>query len=266
LNSLIVQASPADLEFIRLVIREIDQEESPELVRTVPQPRLIPVIYQEASDVSAIVKAVFAEKMFQEQSSGGGGGGRQPSPEDIINAFRGGRGGRGGGGAAEKPKSEPTKIIVAVDERSNALVVTATPQDFQQVQELVEILDQQGMEQEEQTVVMPIAGGVRAEVLQQALESMLGVKATTATSTSGGSSSGSTGSSGSTPTGSSPEDIQRRIEFFRSRFGGGGTETQVAVVAADKQAEDEEDDHACWRDSATTRIADAPTVGTEPQR
>ncbi|WP_037244314.1 secretin N-terminal domain-containing protein [Rhodopirellula baltica] len=223
LNSLIVQASPADLEFIRLVIREIDQEESPELVRTVPQPRLIPVIYQEASDVAAIVKAVFAEKMFQEQSSGGGGGGRQPSPEDIINAFRGGRGGRGGGGAAEKPKSEPTKIIVAVDERSNALVVTATPQDFQQVQELVEILDQQGMEQEEQTVVMPIAGGVRAEVLQQALESMLGIKATTATSTSGGSSSGSTGSSGSTPTGSSPEDIQRRIEFFRSRFGGGGT-------------------------------------------
>ncbi|EMB14184.1 NolW domain protein [Rhodopirellula europaea 6C] len=223
LNSLIVQASPADLEFIRLVIREIDQEESPELVRTVPQPRLIPVIYQEASDVSAIVKAVFAEKMFQEQSSGGGGGGRQPSPEDIINAFRGGRGGRGGGGGgAEKPKSEPTKIIVAVDERSNALVVTATPQDFQQVQELVEILDQQGMEQEEQTVVMPIAGGVRAEVLQQALESMLGIKATTATSTSGGSSSGSSGSSGSAPTGSSQEDIQRRIEFFRSRFGGGG--------------------------------------------
>ncbi|MEO9590184.1 secretin N-terminal domain-containing protein [Rhodopirellula bahusiensis] len=220
LNSLIIQASPADLEFIRLVIREIDQEESPELVRTVPQPRLIPVIYQEASDVSAIVKAVFAEKMFQEQSSGGGGGGRQPSPEDIINAFRGGRGGRGGGGGgAEKPKSEPTKIIVAVDERSNALVVTATPQDFQQVEELVAILDQQGMEQEEQTVVMPIAGGVRAEVLQQALESMLGVKATTATSTSGSSSSGS---SSPAPTGSSAEDVQRRIEFFRSRFGGGG--------------------------------------------
>jgi type II secretory pathway component GspD/PulD (secretin) len=222
LNSLIVQASPADLEFIRLVIREIDQEESPELVRTVPQPRLIPVIYQEASDVATIVKSVFAEKMYKEQSSGGGGG-RQPSPEDIINAFRGGRGGRGGGGGgAETPKSEPTKIIVAVDERSNALVVTATPQDFQQVEELVEILDQQGMEQEEQTVVMPIAGGVRAEVLQQALESMLGIKATTATSTSGGSSGGSSGSSGSAPTGSSQEDIQRRIEFFRSRFGGGG--------------------------------------------
>ena len=222
LNSLIVQASPADLEFIRLVIREIDQEESPELVRTVPQPRLIPVIYQEASDIATIVKSVFAEKMYKEQSSGGGGG-RQPSPEDIINAFRGGRGGRGGGGGgAETPKSEPTKIIVAVDERSNALVVTATPQDFQQVEELVEILDQQGMEQEEQTVVMPIAGGVRAEVLQQALESMLGIKATTATSTSGCSSSGSSGSSGSAPTGSSQEDIQRRIEFFRSRFGGGG--------------------------------------------
>ena len=204
------------------MIREIDQEESPELVRTVPQPRLIPVIYQEASDVATIVKSVFAEKMYKEQSSGGGGG-RQPSPEDIINAFRGGRGGRGGGGGgAETPKSEPTKIIVAVDERSNALVVTATPQDFQQVEELVEILDQQGMEQEEQTVVMPIAGGVRAEVLQQALESMLGIKATTATSTSGGSSGGSSGSSGSAPTGSSQEDIQRRIEFFRSRFGGGG--------------------------------------------
>ncbi|MCC9658689.1 secretin N-terminal domain-containing protein [Rhodopirellula halodulae] len=223
LNSLIVQASPADLEFIRLVIQEIDQEESPELVRTVPTPKLIPVIYQEASSVAEIVKSVFAEKMFQEESSRGGGGGRQPSPEDFINAIRGGRGGRGGGGT-EKPKSEPTKIIVAVDERSNSLVVTATPQDFEQVEELVGILDQQGMEQEEQTVVLPLAGGVRAEVLQQALESMLGVKATTSTSTSSssGSSSSSSSSRSSMPTGSSPEDIRRRIEFFRSRFGGGG--------------------------------------------
>lgn len=221
LNALIVQAAPADLDFIRLVLQEIDRQESPEDIQTIAKPNLIPVVYQEADAVANIVKAVFAEKIGSPE-----GGGRQasaPSPQDLFAALRGGRG--GGGGGEDKPKSEATKIIVAVDARSNSLVVTATPQDFAMVRDLVETLDQQGLENETSVEVIALGGKMRPEVMQQALESVLGKKTSTATASSSASSSSSTPSSSSSSSslgGSSPEDIQRRIEFFRSRFGGGG--------------------------------------------
>lgn len=218
LNALIVQAPPADVEFIRTVLAEIDREESPETIQTIARPQLIPVVYQEAAQVAEIVKSVFGEKTAQQQEGGRGGG--QPRPEDLIAALRGGgRGGRGGGD--DSPKSEASKIIVAVDERSNSLVVTATPQDFQAVRDLVETLDQQGMEAEQSVEVIAMGGTVKPEIMQQALETILGKKTSTAASPSS-SGSRSTASAPSTSSGSSPEDIQRRIEFFRSRFGGGG--------------------------------------------
>jgi nitrate reductase NapAB chaperone NapD len=226
LNALIVQAPPADMEFIRTVLSEIDLEQSPETIQTIARPQLIPVVYQEAAQVAEIVKAVFGEKTGDAKDSGRGGG--QPKPEDFIAALRGGRGGRGGGGD-DTPKSEASKIIVAVDERSNSLVVTATPQDFDAVRDLVLTLDQQGMEAEQSVEVIPMGGSVKPEIMQQALETILGKKtsstassANSRSSSSNSSSSNSSGSSGATP-GSSPEEIQRRIEFFRSRFGGGNT-------------------------------------------
>lgn len=221
LNALIVQAPPADIEFIRTVLTEIDREESPETIQTIARPQLIPVIYQEAAQVAEIVKSVFGEKTGQQQESGRGGG--QTRPEDLIAALRGG-GGRGGGGGGEAaPKSEASKIIVAVDERSNSLVVTATPQDFQAVRDLVETLDQQGMEAEQSVEVIAMGGTVKPEIMQQALETILGKKtSSTGSSSSNASGTGSDSSSTGTPSGSSPEDIQRRIESFRSRFGGGG--------------------------------------------
>ena len=234
LNALIVQANPADLHFIDLILEKIDVQESPEDVETIAQPRLIPVIYQDAADVANLVKAVFADKIAGQQEGGGGDDRRgQPSPRDIMEAFRGGRGGggRGGnddGGGGSSSKSEPTKMTVAVDARSNSLVITAAPQDFDAVRQLVETLDQQGMGSEEDVVVIPLPGTMQPGVMQQALESVLGAKvSTTSTSTSPSSSSDSgRGSSrsdaDSNGDGPSAEDIQRRIEFFRSRFGGGG--------------------------------------------
>ncbi|MEM6364704.1 MAG: secretin N-terminal domain-containing protein, partial [Planctomycetota bacterium] len=227
LNSLIVQASPTDLEFIRVILKEIDQEESPIVVRTVAQPKLIPVIYQDAADVAKIVKEVFADKVQSDESNsrgGRGGGGGAPSPQDFFAALRGGRGG-GGGGNTEKPKSEPVPLIVAVDERSNSLIVTSTPQDIQMVEELVAALDQSGLENEETVEVIPITGTMNPEVLRQALESVLGQTASSTGENSGGNSGASNGSGGSSSgseSSPSPDEIRRRIEAFRSRFGGGG--------------------------------------------
>ncbi|MEM9587139.1 MAG: secretin N-terminal domain-containing protein [Planctomycetota bacterium] len=221
LNALIVQGNPIDLQFIDLILEKIDIQESPEDIETLARPRLIPVIYQEASDVADLVKAVFKEKIEgqQQQQSGGGGRGGAPSPQDFIAALRGGR---GGGGSAAKPKSEPTRMSVAVDERSNSLVVTATPQDFESVRQLVETLDQEGAESQEDVAVIPLPGGMPSEAMRLALESVLGREVESSEGGASGSSNGGASGAGTRQPGqASPEDIQRRIEFFRSRFGGG---------------------------------------------
>ncbi|TWU35112.1 secretin N-terminal domain-containing protein [Novipirellula artificiosorum] len=223
LNALIVQANPIDLELVELILQKIDIQESPEDVEVVAKPALIPVIYQDAKDVAEVVKSVFADRMQEasnSRSGGGGGGGGQPSPQELIAALRGG-GGRGGGKQAAE--SEPSKITVAVDVRSNSLVVTATPQDFEEVRQLVIALDEGGMQSEESVEVVTLKGNIKADVVRQALESVLG---TTVKSTSGASSGASSSSSGgSTPAASgapSSDEIRRRIEMFRSMQAGGG--------------------------------------------
>ncbi len=222
LNALIVQGNSVDLQLIDLILDKIDVQESPEDVETVARPALIPVIYQDANAVAELVKAVYAEKMAGQNNQGRGGGGGGFSPQDIVAAIRdgGGRGGRGGGGGSSV-QSEPAKITVAVDARSNSLVVTATPQDFEEIRRLVTTLDQQGMESEEGISVVPIPGAVKPDVVKLALESMLGRQV----ESSGGNQSGGSARSSDDDDrggGASQEDIQRRIEFFRSRFGGGG--------------------------------------------
>ena len=111
-----------------------------------------------------------------------------------------------------------------MDAKSNSLVVIATPQDFAEIQQLVEALDQSSMVTEETIITYAPSGKVNPDVLKAALESILGTQAkSTSESSSSSSSSNNNSSSPSTPSSSpSPEDIQRRIEFFRSRFGGGG--------------------------------------------
>ncbi len=136
LNALIIHANPIDMQMIELILEKIDRQESPEDIETVAKPMLIPVIYQSAKDVAEVVKSVFGDRIAGAQSSsggrgGGGGGGGQPSPQDFINALRGG-GGRGG--RESEAKSERSKISIAVDAKSNSLVVIATPQDFMEVQ------------------------------------------------------------------------------------------------------------------------------------
>jgi type II secretory pathway component GspD/PulD (secretin) len=223
LNALIVQANAIDLQMIELILEKVDIAESPEDIEIVAKPALIPVIYQEAQDVANIVKSLLGDRIAGAQSSGGrGGGGGQPSPQEFIAALRGG-GGRGGKGGGDSASSEQSKISVAVDTKSNSLVVVATPQDFAEIQELVRKLDQSSMVNEETIATYSTNGSVNPDVMKLALETILGTKAS---STSDGSKSGSSSSSSSQrpggSTGSSAAEIQQRIEAFRARFGSGG--------------------------------------------
>lgn len=221
LNALFVQANELDLQVIEMVLEKIDREESPEDIELTSSPRLIPVLYQDAAEVAKVIKEVYSDRVAGAdagRSAGGGGGGRggQPSPEDFINALRGGgRGGRGGG--ADAAKSERSKIAVAVDAQSNSLVVTATTQDFEEIELLVYALDQGGKVNEDETVVIPLNGKLNGEQIVQALQAVVGVKVETKTASS---TTGTTGaSSGST---NSTDAASAFRDAMRARFSGGG--------------------------------------------
>jgi type II secretory pathway component GspD/PulD (secretin) len=214
LNALIVQANAVDMRMVEMVLEVIDREESPEDVQTTAKPQLIPVIYQDAESVATIIKGVYKDRTGDASSAQ-----RQPSPQDFINALRGGGGGgRGGRGGGEDQGSKPTPINIAVDARSNSLIVSAPPQDVEDIRALVQAIDAGGMQSEETVQIVSLGGNLKADVVQKALESVLGKK----TQTTSSSTTQTSSSSSSTPSGTSSDDIERRMEFFRSLRGGGG--------------------------------------------
>ncbi len=117
-------------------------------------------------------------------------------------------------------------MTVAVDSRSNSVIVTAPEQLFKQVEALVREIDRPVPESTDQVDVVMLKT-TDAEVVRQALANILGGTGTSSTSSSS-SSGGSTTRQGTPSPGTprfDPEAIRRRIEFFRQLQqgrGGGG--------------------------------------------
>jgi type II secretory pathway component GspD/PulD (secretin) len=229
LNYLIVHAGPTDLAVIEMLLEKIDIPESPVDVQIRPEPLLIPVIHQEAADIAKTVKEVLGSRIEGQEDKKSGGG--APNPKDFIEAMRGG----GRQATSEKTKSESPKINIAVNEKSNSLVVIASPQDFNEVRQLVELLDEGGASEAPTIATIQVGGNTNPDVMKSALESLFG----SAVKTTGQPSSGAPGSSPASPPSSSSSstsqtdaDAQRRMEFYRalrermesgggSPFGGG---------------------------------------------
>ncbi|PQO44299.1 secretin N-terminal domain-containing protein [Blastopirellula marina] len=216
LNALVVKGTPADVQVIEQLLKIIDQPHSPEDVQTKARPRMIPVLFQPANDVLNVVKQVYADRIAD---SGGGGQQRQPSPEDFIRALGGGRGGRGGGqGGGGGAQSEPAKMTVGVDARSNALIVSAPDPLFEEVKMLVEQLDQAGSDSQETMQVVNIRKS-NPTTVQNALKSILGANVTSNTSSSGETSSNNNGSSNNNTQSQAPSQadadaMRQRMEMF----------------------------------------------------
>ena len=203
LNRLIVQGPATELEQIDELLQAIDKENSITDVQTAGRARLIPLTFAAAEDVVAVLKDAYAGRI------GGGSGGqqqRQPSPEDFIKAIRGG--GRGGGGGGEA-KSEEPKMTLAVESRSNSIIVTATEQQFEEVKMLVEAIDELSAQPNELVEVQSVRSANPAAV-QQALVSLFGESVTSTSSSRSQSSSSRSDSSRR-----SSESASRQAEFFR---------------------------------------------------
>ncbi len=219
LNALIVQAVPADVRMLDDLLKVIDREDSVTPVETAGRPRAIPVQYIPAEDAARIIREAFADRVAGGQQ---GQQRQQPNPVELIRALRGG----GRGGSNRQNRGELPKMTVAVDSRSNSVIVTAPEQLFKQVEALVREIDRPVPESTDQVDVVMLKT-TDAEVVRQALANILGGTGTSSTSSSS-SSGGSTTRQGTPSPGTprfDPEAIRRRIEFFRQLQqgrGGGG--------------------------------------------
>jgi type II secretory pathway component GspD/PulD (secretin) len=226
LNALIVQASPQDMEFIEIMLGELDRESSREKVLVNGMPRIIKVRYAPAEEIAAIVQTQFADQIASGGQQQGGGGRGQISPEDFIRALRGGggggRGGRGGGG--NQAEQQRPQMRISVDARSNSLIVTAPEPLYQEVAALVADLDRVGTQSDETMVVVQLRRG-NPEMVQKALQSMVGEVVTSSTAASGNQPSGGGGGEADRDRGGdedAADALRRRIEAFRRGGGFGG--------------------------------------------
>ena len=216
LNALIVQANTTDLTLVEQLLEVIDQEDSPLDVSTRGKPRLIKVEYQDAAGVATIVKELFADRMQQ----AAGGQQRQPTPQEFLQALRGGGGGRGGRGGGSQSELKESAMTISVDTRSNSLIVTSTQGLYDEVKAAVELIDQAGADTEEVTEVVAIEGNLNPTIINTALASVFGsqVKSNATGTTSTGGNNTQNRTSGT----SDAEALQQRINAFRSMQQGGG--------------------------------------------
>ena len=225
LNALIVQGTATDLAMVEELLRVIDQESSPEDVETTAKPRLIPVIYSSAEEIAGVLKQVYADRVAGTSNNNSNNQDRRPSPEDIFRAMRGERGGGDSGrsSSGNQTRNAEPKMTIGVDAQSNALIVSAPDPLFREVEQLVQTLDQAGVESNETVEVVTVQGGVNPELLQKALASIVGQTSSSSSSSSANNSSSSSNNQQQGQSGSSNSDeIRRRIEFFRSMQSGDG--------------------------------------------
>ncbi len=234
LNALIIQASPRDFDNVELYLQVIDQPSGPEKVETSPSPRFIPVHNTTADAIAVVVRQVFAGRMTADAAAGGGQP-RQPNPEDLIRALRGG----GRGGQQQQSKGEEQKMTVGVDTRTNSLIVSAPDYLFEEVKALVQQLDVSELSSDQVVKVVSLRSA-NADVITRSLGSMFGTSITTtktATNSTTGRPGGAppagggqrpggpgAGQGGGQPPQGAPNvsnDVRAQMEIFNALQGGG---------------------------------------------
>ncbi|MDC0574327.1 hypothetical protein OAO39_00190 [Pirellulaceae bacterium] len=229
LNALIVQANDEDLQMVDDLLKVIDREGSETEIETAGKPRLIPLTYTTASEISAVLKEVYAGRITS--ASSGGQQQQRGGQEDMMRQMMqrmagGGRGGSGAGGGSNEVKGEPAKMTIGVDATSNSLIIAAPEPMFQEVHELVMALDQAGTQTQEAIEVRTLHLA-NPDVVNTALRAILGENVSTAGST-GGSTTPRSSSSSPAPSAANIDAIRQRMEMFnrmRSSGGFGGSST-----------------------------------------
>lgn len=220
LNALIVQANDEDLQMIDDLLKVIDREGSETEIETAGKPRLIPLTYTDATEISAVLKEVYAGRITSASSSGQQQqrGGQEDMMRQMMQRMAGGGRGGSGGGSNNEVKGEPAKMTIGVDATSNSLIIAAPEPMYKEVHELVMALDQAGTQTQESIEVRTLHLA-NPDVVNTALRAILGENVSTAGSSGGGASSRS---SSPAPSAANIDAIRQRMEMFNRMRSSGG--------------------------------------------
>lgn len=146
LNALVVQANASDTQMIEQLLKILDQRESPEEVLIVPKAKIIALKNTQAQEVVDMVRQVYADRVMSGGGQQAAAQPRPPTPQEFMQMLRGSMGGRrGGGGNAAGGRGggqeETQKMSLAIDPRTNSIILVAPEPLFTEVQQLIDQID-----------------------------------------------------------------------------------------------------------------------------
>jgi type II secretory pathway component GspD/PulD (secretin) len=154
LNRLIAQGAASDLEKIESYLKIIDKDNSMTSVEIYGTAHVIELQHTKASEVAETIREAYADRVAAPTSSGRGSPAspQRPSPRDNAAAARTSRQQDDEQPDANRrsPERRPTgqtarnlepRMTIAVHEPSNSLIVTAPEQLYQEVEQLVKLID-----------------------------------------------------------------------------------------------------------------------------
>ncbi len=218
-NSVVAVASADNMKRVAELIDQLDAPESAAL-----KTKTIRLVYADATEIEGIVNSVVSGST-PPRSTGGGGGGA-----GFFQRVFGGGGQFGGAGGQQSTTSTNPFAKVVANARTNSLIVTATDQWMQRIEELVKELDTE-VKVETTTFVIPLKNAQATDIA-----STLGTAFGTQTGMGGG--FGGFGSNTFINLGGTQQQrqrVQRRTNTSTQRggtgFGFGGRAAPLGPVA-----------------------------------
>ncbi len=178
LNALVVQANASDTQMIEQLLKILDQRESPEEVLIVPKAKIIALKNTQAQEVVDMVRQVYSDRVMSGGGQQAAAQPRPPSPQEFMQMLRGSMGGRrggGGGGAGGRGGSqeETQKMSLAIDPRTNSVILAAPEPLFTEVQQLIDQIDKAALVSN-QTMKVVTLRKASSDSVRQGLAALVG--------------------------------------------------------------------------------------------
>lgn len=181
LNRLIAQGTTTEISRIEGYLRIVDRDNSLTEVRTEGVPHVIELEHANASEVADAIREAFANQVGGKSSSGaakGSGNDANDKRAEAAAAAESAKGknakGKPAKPAAASAKDLEPKMLIAVHEPSNSLIVTAAEGLYVKVEQLAKALD--GQSEQTIEVFTPVNGPAMESMLRQVI---LGFEGTT---------------------------------------------------------------------------------------
>jgi type II secretory pathway component GspD/PulD (secretin) len=242
-NALLVEASPADLERIEMLLETLDSADLPE-TDIARQPRIVSLRYARATTVAEVLRDVYRDQLGAPGQSNQGSD-RNDAMQSFIAPFRG----RNNGGSSSSESTNgrsrqagAARMSLGVDDAANLLVVAAPQALFLEVETVVRALDEAARDTRRSVHVIPIVGG-NSTAVQSALGALVGSSIKPAgggqqqgrNTSAGRSNGGPASTTGSAGDGGSSEIRQQLMQrmFERGGFRGSDNRSDEAPQRGD---------------------------------